>query len=82
MSEKRKAFQYLSGKENPQFLEDGKRIYIEMRNKYPLQTVEHLDNVLNGICASLVCMMHANVEKDNHKNFIQIVWKILNDNTG
>ncbi len=76
----RKAFQHLPGNENPQFLEDGKRIYLEMRQKYPNNTNEDLDNILNGLCSALVCLVYDNVAKDNHKNMLQLIWKILNDN--
>ena len=80
MDEKRKAFQHLPGTENPQFLEDGKRIYLELRKKYPENTDKDMDNILNGLCAAIVCLVTANVDKSNHKNFLQIVWKILNQN--
>ena len=76
----RKAFQYLPGDENPQFLEDGKRIYLELRKKYPNKTTEDLDNILNGLCAALTCLVYDNVEKSNHKNMLQLIWKILNQN--
>lgn len=76
----RKHFQHLPAEENQQFLEDGKRIYLEMRKKYPNNTVENLDNILNGLCASLVCLAYDNVEKSKHKNFLQLVWNILNQN--
>lgn len=80
MNEERKSFQHLPAEENPQFLEDGKRIYLEMRKKYPENTNKDLDNILNGLCASLTCMIHANVNKDNHKNFLQLIHKILSQN--
>lgn len=76
----RKSFQDLPGNENPQFLEDGKRIYLEMRNKYPNNTNEDLDNILNGICVSLICLMRDAVNKDNHKYFLQLIHKILSKN--
>ncbi len=78
--EKRKSFQKLPSEENPQFLEDGKQIYIDMRKKYPNNSDKDLDDILNGLCAALTCLMYDNVEKSNHKNFLQLVWKILNDN--
>jgi len=80
MSDERKPFQDLPGDENPQFLEDGKRIYLEMKKKYPNKTHEDLDNILNGLCASITCLMYDNVDKDNHRNFLQLVYKILNKN--
>lgn len=78
--EERKPFQNLSGKENPQFLYDGKRIFLEMREKYPNNTNEDLDNILNGLCAALICLIFSSVDKDNHKYLIQLVHKILSKN--
>jgi hypothetical protein len=80
MSKPRTPFEYLPGKENPQFLEDGKRIYNDMRRKYPNDTIEDLDNILNGLCAALTCLIGANVESDNRKVMIQLVHKILSQN--
>ena len=80
MTSERKSFQHLPGNENPQFLEDGKRIYQEMRKKYPNDTNEDLDNILNGLCAALTCLVYANVDKSNHRNFLQLIWQILNKN--
>ena len=80
MDKEIKSFQDLPGEENPQFLEDGKRIYLELRKKYPKNTTEDMDNILNGLCASLICLMNANVDKSDHKNFLQLIYKILNKN--
>lgn len=79
---KRKAFQHLPSEENPQFLENGKRIYLEMKNKYPNKTNDDLDNILNGICAALTCLMFDAVNKDNHKYFLQLIHSILSKNIG
>lgn len=76
----RKSFEHLDGKNNPQFLEDGKIIYLEMRKKYPNNNNVHLDNILNGLCAVIVCLATDNVHKDNHKNFLQLIWNVLNKN--
>lgn len=76
----RKSFQHLPGNENPHFLEDGKRIYLEMRNKYPKNNNAHLDNILNGLCAALTCLMNENVHRDDHRKFIQLIWNIINKN--
>lgn len=80
MKNERKAFQHLSGEENPQFSEDGNRIYLEMKNKYPEKTNEDLDNILNGICASLTFLMFDNVDKSDHLNFLQLIYTILKKN--
>lgn len=79
-NKERTPFQHLSSEENPRFLEDGKRIYLEMKKKYPNATNEDRDNILNGLCAALTCLMFDNVDKSNHKNFLQLIWKILNKN--
>ena len=52
----------------------------EMRKKYPNNTTIDLDNVLNGICASLTCLMYDNVPKSEHLNFLQLVYSILKKN--
>lgn len=74
----RKAFQNLPGEENPQFEKDGKEIYLMMKKKYPKKTCEDLDNILNGLCVSLMYLIIENVEKENRKNFIQLIYQILN----
>jgi hypothetical protein len=76
----RKSFQHLPADDNPQFLQDGIEIYKKMIEKYPEKNVENLDNILNGICAALTCLMTANVDKRDHRNFTQLIYKILNDN--
>ncbi len=76
----RKVFQDLPGNENPQFLEDAKEIYISLAKKYPPVNVKNLDNILNALCASITILAVNNVEKNNHKNFIQLIYKILNKN--
>lgn len=80
MNKTRAPFEHLPGNENPQFLEDGKRIYLELRKKYPQNSTEDLDNILNGICASLTCLMYDNVDKDNHPYFLQLIHQILKKN--
>lgn len=76
----RKAFKNLPSNENPQFFEDGKRIYLDLKKKYPKKNNKDLDNILNGLCAALTCLMYDNVDRSNHKNFLQLIWKILNMN--
>ena len=76
----RRDFQNLPSDKNPQFLEDGKSIYAQMKQKYPKKTHEDLDNILNGLCAALTCLMFDNVSKDDHKAFLQIIYKLLDGN--
>lgn len=78
--EKRKPFQHLDGKDNPQFLQDACEIYELLKKKYPDKSIIHLDNILNALCGSLVILTLNNVQKDNHKNFLQLIWNILNKN--
>jgi hypothetical protein len=80
MQNERKSFQNLPGHLNPQFLEDGKKIYLEMKNKYPNKSSEDLDNILNGLCVSLTCLMYENVSKDDRKQFVHLIYKIISDN--
>lgn len=76
----RNGFQELPGSENPQFLEDGKRIYLEIRKRYPEDSIEDLDNILNGLCAALIVMLEENVDKSNHKNMVQLIYQIISKN--
>jgi len=76
----RKSFQHLPSEENPQFLNDGKQLYSLMKSKYPKRSIEDLDNILNGMCAAITCLMFDNVDKADHRNFLQLVWNILNKN--
>jgi hypothetical protein len=77
---KGKDFQHLPPDKNPQFSEDGARIFYQMRSKYPLDSIEDLDNILNGICASLIYLIKSNVEKEDHKQFLQLIHRILTKN--
>jgi len=76
----RKSFQDLPGDENPQFLENGQKIYLQLREKYPNNTVEDLDNILNSLCTAMLFLVLNNVEHSDRKNFLQLIWKILNKN--
>jgi len=80
MEEERKAFESSYQLDNIQFMEDGKRIFLELRQKYPEYTNKDFDHILNGLCAALICLMHVSVEKDNQKMFLQLVYKILDSN--
>ena len=80
MNGKRKAYQNLPVSENPQFYEDANRIYKELRTKYPNNTDNDLDNILNGICLALMFVMKNHVGKDDHKNFLQLIYHIINRN--
>lgn len=81
MSDKeQKAFQHLPGEENPQFLEDGKHIYFELEAKYGSKDVVACDNILNGLCAALTCLIHLNVAKDNRPQMLQLIHRILSKN--
>ena len=76
----RKAFQDLPGEYNPQFASDGVEIYEMMKKKYGTNNVESLDNILNGICASLILLVKSNVEKEDYKYILQLIFKLLNKN--
>lgn len=79
-SDNRKVFQHLPVEENPQFLEDGLRIYKEMKDKYPKSSIEDLDNILNGLCVSLVILIKENIAEDNRNQALQLIYKALSKN--
>lgn len=76
----RKLFQHLPAEENPHFFDDGLKIYNDLKQKYPDLTVEHLDNILNALCAALTILACKNMDKDNHKYFLQLVHKAISRN--
>lgn len=78
--DKRTPFQDSSRNEKLKSLNDGKNIYAMMRKKYSTDTKEGLNNILKGIISSLILMMLAHVEKDNHRKFIKLIYQILNQN--
>jgi hypothetical protein len=76
----RKSFEDLPAKENPHFAEDGLLIYKLMRKKYPEKDIEAIDNILNGICASLSILINTHVSKDDRPYLIQLIHKALTKN--
>jgi hypothetical protein len=60
--------------------EDGRRIYLDLRQKYPKNTIEDLNNILNGLCAALTCLMCDAVQKNDHMQFLQLVYQIIHKN--
>jgi hypothetical protein len=76
----RKSFQHLPPKENPHFLEDGKKIYLELVKKYGRKDVKSLDSILNILCCGLVCLAKENVSTDDNKSFLQLIYQILSKN--
>jgi hypothetical protein len=77
----RKAFQHLGAEENPQFLIDVKNLYLNMKRRYPNHNNVDLDNILNGLCAALTCLMVDKVDKSNHMQLLQLIYQILKKNT-
>ena len=73
----RKNFHNLPAAENPQFGNDGLEIYMLLKNKYPENNNISLDNILNGLCASIFILMKKHVQRDDYKRFLQLVYKIL-----
>ncbi len=59
----------------------GKKIYIELRNKFPENSVRDMDIILNTLCSALIVHIYTNVEKDNHVYLVQLIHKILTKNT-
>ncbi len=77
---KRKPFQELPSEQHPEFLQDGKYLYLYLKEKYPKETVENLDNILNGLCAGMICLIRSSVSYDDYNAFLQLIHKILSDN--
>ncbi len=76
----RKAFQNLPHEENPHHLENGIRIYKELKEKYPQECNEDLDSILNSLCCALICLIKISVDPDNRRNVLQLIHIILSKN--
>ena len=80
MEKNRKWGQILPNSDNPQFLLDGKEIYLYLREKYPESNIVDLDNILNALCVSLIILIKNNVDESDYKEILQLIWNILNKN--
>lgn len=74
-------FQHLPEDQNSLILQEGKRIYLELSTKYPEDTIAQKDLILNSLCFALVCCMKMNVSANDYPYFMQLVHKILKDNS-
>jgi hypothetical protein len=76
----RKLYENLpSHKNSHYFLSEGKNIYLSLVEKYPENTIENLDSILNILCCGLLCLM-SEVKKECRKDFISLVKLILEKN--
>jgi hypothetical protein len=83
MSYERKSFQPSIQSDNEIYLHNGKEIFFALKDKFPIdgeKCQENCDIILNSLCASLICLLHSAVDKDNRKQIIQLIHKILSQN--
>lgn len=76
----RKSFQHLPAEENPHFSINGKIIYLSLLKKYPTDTVEDCDNILNSLCAALIYLIRDKVGEADYRSILQLIYKDLMDN--
>jgi hypothetical protein len=74
-------FQPLTESENKLILQEGRRIYLELCEKHKEETIAQKDFILNSLCFALLCFMKMNVSSNNYPYFMQLVHKILQDNS-
>lgn len=55
----------------------GLDIFLNLRNKYPDDTVKDLDIILNSLCAALILLIKNRVEESYHLDMVQLINKIL-----
>lgn len=80
MGDKMNRYKDFAPLDDPNFIEDGKRLYLAMRQKYPNKNDEDLDKILNGLCAAMYCLMYANVPKEKHSDFLDLIYTIIKQN--
>jgi hypothetical protein len=71
---------FLQDLDDPIFLQEGKHIYQMLREKYPESTDEHLDIIINSLCAAIVIVGKSHVRPDNREKFCQLIENIINKN--
>lgn len=75
-----KPFQPMSKEDNKECTVNGISLYEMLKEMYPNQNVKDLDMILNSLCIALIVHMKENVDQDNHKYFLQLIHKTINDN--
>lgn len=55
-------------------------IYGYLKKKYCNENMKDLDIILNSLCFSLLRLMNQNIDKNDHKYFIELIIKILKKN--
>lgn len=61
-------------------LQEGRRIYFELKDKFEGKNIDGLDKMLNSLCSALVILVHQNVGADDFECFLQLIHKILHNN--
>lgn len=76
---KKRAFEPTTDDENAAYLQCGIGIYKQMK----IFCIKHKldeDFILNSLCVSLVCLIKNDVDKDQEKEFLQLIHRILSKN--
>jgi len=76
----RKPFSKIPESENNLCSENGRVIFEYLKENFPGEDAKDYDCMLNSLLASLLILTRSCVAKDNHRNFIQLIYKILTDN--
>jgi hypothetical protein len=70
-------FPDITEEENKISLEEGLRIFGELRKKYSNKNIKDLDIVLNSICCALTRLTALNVRKQDYETFAEIIKSII-----
>ncbi len=76
----RKPFGKIPEDENKVCEVNGKIIFEYLKENFPNENAKDYDCILNSLITSLIILTRSCVAKDNHRNFIQLIYKILTDN--
>ncbi len=75
-----KCFGPLGGPENTTSTIEGKRVFMELAEKFGLDTNEGCDLIMNSLCFAMVCMLMKRMNPDNYPYGTQLIYKIIKEN--
>lgn len=74
------AFKDLDENKNNISFVTGAEIYANLRKRFPEESMEHYDLILNSLCMALTCLIKSKVKSDHRLVFAQLIHKIITNN--
>jgi hypothetical protein len=61
-------------------LEEGKKIFLYLKNKYSPNAIKDLDIIMNALSVAFICLRNNYVEKENHRTIEDIFLSSIREN--